>query len=157
MPRKKIGDIYQIDEVDRKILSLLQENARRSFKDMASKVGVSEATVFVRVKKLLKNGVVKAFRADLDPKIIGKSTVALVLLKADPNLYNGVLQEISEIDEIYEVYDVTGPYYAILKIRTGSPEELALVIDKIGSVKGVTSTETAMVLRTAKEEHILKV
>ena len=157
MPRRKVGDIYRLDNVDRKILALLQEDARRSFKDMASRVGVSEATVFVRVKKLVKNGVVRAFRADLDPKAVGKATIALVLLKADPSLYNEALQELAEIEDVYEIYDVTGPYYAILKIRTGSPEELASVIDRIGAVKGVLSTETAMVLRTVKEEKILKV
>ena len=64
MPRKKLEDIYKLDEVDNKILRLLQEDARRSFKDMAGRVNVSEATVFVRVKKLLKNGVIRAFRAD---------------------------------------------------------------------------------------------
>lgn len=157
MPRRKVGDIYRLDDVDRKILALLQEDARRSFKDMASRVGVSEATVFVRVKKLVKNGVVRAFRADLDPKVVGKATIALVLLKADPSLYNEALQELAEIEDVYEIYDVTGPYYAILKIRTSSPEELASVIDRIGAVKGVLSTETAMVLRTVKEEKILKV
>lgn len=157
MPRRKIGDIYRLDDVDRKILVLLQEDARRSFKDMASKVGVSEATVFVRVKKLVKSGVVRAFRADLDPKAVGKATVALVLLKADPSLYNEALQELAKMEEVYEIYDVTGPYYAILKIRTSSPEELASVIDQIGAVKGVLSTETAMVLRAIKEEKILKV
>ncbi len=152
-----MGDTYTLDDVDRKILALLQEDARRSFKDMARRVGVSEATVFVRVKKLVKSGVVRAFRADLDPKAVGKATVALVLLRADPSLYNDALKELSRIGEVYEIYDVTGPYYAILKVRTGSPEELASAIDKIGSVKGVTATETAMALRTVKEEHTLKV
>jgi|YelNatPaOPRAMG01_1025707.scaffolds.fasta_scaffold09024_2 Lrp/AsnC family transcriptional regulator for asnA, asnC and gidA len=157
MPRRKIGDMYMLDEVDRKILMLLQEDARRSFKDMAGRVGISEATVFVRVKKLVKSGVIKAFRADLDPKAVGKATVALVLLKAEPSLYNEALQELARMEDVYEIYDVTGPYYAILKVRTSSPEELASAIDRIGAVRGVLSTETAMVLRAIKEEKMLKV
>ncbi|MEM2863699.1 MAG: Lrp/AsnC family transcriptional regulator [Candidatus Bathyarchaeia archaeon] len=157
MPRRKIGDMFVLDEVDRKILMLLQEDARRSFKDMAGRVGVSEATVFVRVKKLIKNGVIKAFRADLDSKAVGKATVALVLLKAEPSLYNEALKELARMEDVYEIYDVTGPYYAVLKVRTSSPEELASAIDRIGAVKGVLSTETAMVLRAIKEEKILKV
>jgi len=157
MPRRRIGDMYMLDEVDRKILMLLQEDARRSFKDMAGRVGISEATVFVRVKKLVKSGVIKAFRADIDPKAVGKATVALVLLKAEPSLYNEALQELARMEDVYEIYDVTGPYYAILKVRTSSPEELASAIDRIGAVRGVLSTETAMVLRAIKEEKMLKV
>lgn len=157
MPRKKLEDMHKLDVVDNKILRLLQEDARRSFKDMAGRVNVSEATVFVRVKKLLKSGVIRAFRADLDPKAVGQSTVAFVLVKADPSLFHSVLDELSSVEGVYEIYDVTGPYYAILKIRTGAPEELAAAIDRVGSVKGVSATETAMVLRTVKEEHTLKV
>ena len=146
----------ELDDVDRQILNLLQDNARRSFKEIAEEAKVSEATVFVRVKKLMKNSVIKSYKAIVDPKQVGKGTLAFVMLKANPNVYTKVLPTLVNMDEIYEIYDVTGAYYAILKIRTSSTEELATIIDKIGMIEGITGTETAMVLRSIKEETAIK-
>jgi DNA-binding Lrp family transcriptional regulator len=145
-----------LDDVDRQILNLLQDNARRSFKEIAEEAKVSEATVFVRVKKLMKNSVIKSYKAIVDPKQVGKGTLAFVMLKANPNVYTKVLPTLVNMDEIYEIYDVTGAYYAILKIRTSSTEELAAIIDKIGMIEGITGTETAVVLRSIKEEIAIK-
>jgi len=146
----------ELDDTDRQILNMLQDDARRSFKDIAKEVTVSEATVFVRVKKLLKNGVIRSFKAIVDPKLVGKETLAFVMLKVNPNVYTKVLPILMKMDEIYEIYDVTGAYYAILKIRTRSTEELAAIIDKIGMIEGITGTETAVVLRSIKEELAIK-
>jgi len=77
-------------------------------------------------------------------------------LKANPNVYTKVLPTLVNMDEIYEIFDVTGAYYAILKIRTSSTEELAAIIDKIGMIEGITGTETAVVLRSIKEEIAIK-
>jgi Lrp/AsnC family transcriptional regulator for asnA, asnC and gidA len=146
----------ELDETDKRILDLLQEDARRSFKDIAKEVDVSEATVFFRVKKLVKSGVIKSFKAIVDPKLVGKETLAFVMLKANPNVYTKVLPTLMKMEEIYEIYDVTGAYYAILKIRTRNTEELAAIIDKIGMIEGITGTETAVVLRKIKEELTIK-
>lgn len=146
----------ELDETDKRILDLLQEDARRSFKDIAKEVNVSEATVFFRVKKLVKSGVIKSFKAIVDPKLVGKETLAFVMLKANPNVYTKVLPTLMKMEEIYEIYDVTGAYYAILKIRTRNTEELAAIIDKIGMIEGITGTETAVVLRKIKEELTIK-
>jgi DNA-binding Lrp family transcriptional regulator len=145
-----------LDDVDRHILNLLQDDARRSFKEIAGEVKVSEATVFVRVKKLMKNSVIKSYKAIVDPKQVGRGTLAFVMLKANPNVYTKVLPTLVNMDEIYEIFDVTGAYYAILKIRTSSTEELAAIIDKIGMIEGITGTETAVVLRSIKEEIAIK-
>jgi Lrp/AsnC family transcriptional regulator for asnA, asnC and gidA len=146
----------ELDDVDRQILNLLQDDARRSFKEIAEEAKVSEATVFVRVKKLMKNSVIKSYKAIVDPKQVGKGTLAFVMLKANPNVYTKVLPTLVNMDEVYEIYDVTGAYYAILKIRTGSTEELASIIDKIGMIEGITGTETTVVLRSIKEEIAIK-
>ncbi len=133
-------------------MNRLQEDARRSFKGIAEEIGVSETTVFLRVKKLQESRVIKGFRAVLDPLLVGKGTTAIMLVKADPKSYNKVLEELSKMNEVCEIYDVTGAYYTVLKIRADSTEELSRVIDKIGSIDGIIGTETSVVLRTIKEE-----
>lgn len=148
--------MINLDEIDKIILNMLQENARISFKEIAEKANVSEATIHVRVKRLLNKGVIKGFKAIIDPKQVGKSTTAFVLIKADQRAFTKAINKIKRIENVYEVHDVTGSYYAILKVRVKDTEELASLIDKIGSIEGVTATETAVVLRSLKEELTIK-
>jgi len=149
--------LAELDRVDRLILRRLQEDARRSFKEIAQEVKVSEATIFVRVRKLIENGVIKGFRAVVNPELVGKKTTAIVLLKAEPRSYGRALEELLKIDSIEEIYDVTGAYYSVLKIRTNSIKELADIIDNMGKIEGIVGTETAVVLRTVKEDSTIKV
>jgi len=146
----------KIDEVDKVILEILQDDARTAFRKIAAKAGLSEAAVFARVKKLQKKGVIRRFTALVSPEMLGKSLTAFVLVSSDPKKLHTVLETLSSMDDVYEVYDVTGTYYAIAKIRTKDREKLANIIDEIGLIEGVTSTETALVLRCMKEETRVK-
>jgi len=146
----------KVDDVDRTILKILQDDARIAFRKIAQKVGVSEATVFIRVKKLLERGIIRRFTALVSPELLGKSLTAFVLINADPKRLQPVLYTLASMDDVYEVYDVTGTYYAIAKIRTEDRERLAKIIDQIGLIEGITSTETAIVLRPIKEETRIK-
>ncbi|MCS7140167.1 MAG: Lrp/AsnC family transcriptional regulator [Candidatus Nezhaarchaeota archaeon] len=145
-----------LDDVDLKILRILQEDARTPFSKIASSIGVSEATVHLRVQKLKRLGIIKGFKAIIDPSKVGKGLTAIVLLKADPMKFKEVLKQVALIDDVYEVYDVTGEYYAVLKIRASNRESLVKIIDRIGEIEGVTSTQTMLVLRVIKEEEKLK-
>ncbi|MBC7112789.1 MAG: Lrp/AsnC family transcriptional regulator [Candidatus Methanomethylicia archaeon] len=148
---------YDLDELDRMILNQLQANARTPFSKIAKEAGVSEATVFLRVRRLQQNGVIKAFRAIVSPPHVGRSLSAFILVKADPRKYGEVLNVVKNLNEVTEAYDVTGPYYLILRVDVADKESLAKVIDLIGSVDGVSSTETAIVLKEVKENVGLKV
>lgn len=147
----------EIDDVDRKILRALQKDARASFKKIGEDVGVSEATVFVRVKKLQEGGVLRGFKAIVDPKAVGKNLTAIMLVQANPKSLPGMLDALKRLDDIYEIYDVTGQYYSILKIKTSGTDELSRIIDEIGIIEGIAGTETIIVLRTVKEETGVKI
>jgi len=147
----------KIDDIDREILRMLQDNSRVAFKRIAEKVGVSEATIFVRVKNLRKKGVIKRFTVIVSPELLGKSLTAFVLINSEPKKLESVLETLSDMDDVYEVYDVTGTYYIIAKIRTENKESLAKIIDRIGMIDGVTRTETAIVLKSVKEETRIKI
>ncbi len=148
--------LRDLDDVDKKILGRLQEDARISFKEIAKEVGTSEATIFVRVKKLQKSGVIKGFRAILNPASVGKQVTAFALVKAEPKSYPRMLAQLMNLEDICEIHDVTGAYYSILKLRTTTSEKLAEILDKIGEIEGVAGTETVIVLRTIKEETSVK-
>jgi len=146
-----------LDEVDRKILRDLQLDGRSSFKKIGEDAGVSEATVFVRVKKMQDKSVIKSFKAIVEPKAVGKMLTAIVLVRADPKAFPGMLDALKKLDDVYEIYDVTGQYYSILKIKTTGTDELSKIILEIGNIDGVAGTETMIVLRTVKEEIGIKI
>ena len=146
-----------LDEVDLKILRDLQRDARVSFKTIAQKSGVSEATIFVRVRKMQERGVIKGFTTLIDPAAVGKPLTAIVLVRANPKTYTGVLDALAKLDDIYEIYDVTGQYYSILKIRTSGTEALGKIMDDVGRIDGIAGTETIIVLRTVKEDTAIRI
>jgi Lrp/AsnC family transcriptional regulator for asnA, asnC and gidA len=146
-----------LDNIDRVILETLQDDARTALRKIAEKTGVSEATIFARVKKLQEKGVIKRFTALVSPELLGKSLTAFVLINTNPKSLQTVLASLKGMNDVYEAYDITGSFYAIAKIRASSREELAKLIDQIGLIDGVTSTETAIVLRCIKEETRVKI
>ena len=146
----------EIDETNKAILQMLQDDSRIAFARIAEEVGVSEATVFVRVKKLQRKGVIERFTTIISPSSIGKNITAFVLISANPKKLQEVFEVLSKMDDVYEIYDVTGNYYVIAKIRSENSEKLAEIIDEIGLIDGITSTETSITLRCIKEETRLK-
>jgi Lrp/AsnC family transcriptional regulator for asnA, asnC and gidA len=153
----QVSLMIELDEIDRKILRELQRDARTSFKRIGDDIGVSEATVFVRVRKLQEKGVLTGFRAVINPKTVGKNLTAIVLVRAHPKTFPGMLNSLKKFDDVYEIYDVTGEYYSILKIRTSGTDELGKIIDQIGAIEGIAGTETIIVLRTVKEDLGVKI
>lgn len=152
----QISETTTLDTADLKILRELQRDSRASFKSIAQKVGVSEATVFVRVKKLQEKGVIKGFTTLVTPQALGKPLTAIVLVRANPKAQAGTLEALRKFEDIYEVYDVTGQYYSILKVRTSGTEELAKIMDEVAKIDGIAGTETIIVLRTVKEDANLR-
>ncbi|MCS7125654.1 MAG: Lrp/AsnC family transcriptional regulator [Aigarchaeota archaeon] len=143
------------DEKDLEILKILQENGRASYSEIAKKLGLSEAAVYTRIQKLIKQGVIKKIQAILDSEKLGLNLSAIIAVKAQPSKYENVLRELSQMSEISEIYDVTGDYYCLLKLKVSNREALAKLLDKIGSMDGVIATDTRIVLRTIKESYTI--
>src|SRR5271157_1284196 len=80
----QVSQVADLDDADRKILRELQRDARVSFKTIAQKAGVSEATIFVRVKKMQEKGVIQGFTAVVNSAAVGKPLIAIVLVRANP-------------------------------------------------------------------------
>ena len=144
--------MVELDEINRTILEELQKDARVSFRKIAKKAGVSEAAIFLRVRKLQEEGIITGFTTIVSPEKVGKSLTAFVLIRGEPQKLPAILDSLSKIEGVCELHDVTGNYYAIAKIRTGTREELTKILDAIGTIQGIISTETAIVLRSLKED-----
>lgn len=142
---------YSLDRLDKEILEILQEDGRISYSKIAQMLNMSESTIHMRIKRLRELGILRGFYADIDMEKIGLKVLAFVQLKADPKKYEQVLNVLKEMKEVAEIYDVTGEYYALVKVVVPSNEDLAKVLDEIGKLDGVTDTYTMIVLRVIKE------
>lgn len=148
-----------IDEIDREILMLLQENGRLSNAAIAEQVGLTTSTVFDRIKKLEKKGIIQKYVAVVDPAALGKSITAFVRLVVGTDgqePYIESKQQFSEIcqtePDVLECHTVAGEDCYILKVRVGSTNELEKLIERLRSHGLVTKTTTNIVLSTFKEE-----
>ncbi len=144
-----------LDDVDKKILAILQRNSRTPLREISKEVGLAESTVYERIKRLKEKGVIKKFTVILEPTALGFNILGIILLKCKAGMYSSVAKELSAYDKIVEVYETTGNYDMLVKIRTKSSEELNDFLDKIGSISGVEATHTMVVLKTHKETNEL--
>ena len=151
------GKTVELDEIDKKIIKILQEDARTSFSRIAKMLNRSEATIHLRVKKLREMGVLKGFYADIDASKIGKDTLAFILIKIDANKHPETVKNIASLDDVYEAYDVTGEYSLLVKVIVRNKEELARLLDTIGKMDGVQETYTMYVLRVLKDVKSVRV
>lgn len=128
-----------MDETDKKILDILEDDARKSFTDIADEAGVSEGTVRNRVENMLEAGAIEKFTVRR-----GKTaSKAVVMVKIETGRdIEDVLEDFPDV----EVMEVAGEYDLILEIEKDSNHEINYVLDEIRSIDGVESTETYMVL-----------
>ncbi|MCS7124500.1 MAG: Lrp/AsnC family transcriptional regulator [Candidatus Bathyarchaeota archaeon] len=140
-----------MDEVDKKILKLLQEDARLPFLEMAQKLKLSESTIRKRVQALKERGVIKRFTIEIDPAKIGLNTVAIVGIDVDPSKLLEVAQKLCELKEIRCVATSTGDHMIMTEIWTKDGRELTkLISEKIGPIEGVKKICPAIILEKLK-------
>ncbi|HDJ04948.1 AsnC family transcriptional regulator [Candidatus Bathyarchaeota archaeon] len=145
-----------MDEVDRKIIGLLQEDARISFSRIAGKLGISVGTAYNRIKSLEESGVLKGYTAIVDPVKLGQTLTAIVLVQADGKHLVEVEREVSKIDNVICVYDITGDYDIAVVARFKDRFSLNTFIKNLLKMPYVKRTVTNVVLNVVKEDFRVK-
>lgn len=139
-----------MDELDRKIVSILQSNGRASNAKIARQVGVSEGTVRRRLKRLVEDGIIHVV-AIPDPAKIGYGSEAIVGIRVDPDKIDQVADAIALLTPVHWVVVTTGAYDIFATVATPSAEELGKFLrTKIGTITGVHRTETFVQLAVKK-------
>ncbi|MEM1566089.1 MAG: Lrp/AsnC family transcriptional regulator [Candidatus Bathyarchaeia archaeon] len=140
-----------MDEIDQKILKLLQEDGRLPFLEIAQKLKLSESTIRKRVQALKERGVIKRFTVEVDPAKMGLNTVAIVGIDVDPPKLLEVAQKLCEFKEIRCVATSTGDHMIMTEIWTKDGRELTrLISEKIGPIEGVKKICPAIILERLK-------
>ena len=140
----------ELDELDDKLISLLQTNGRASNIELAKMVGVSEGTIRRRFRNLIKDEVIRVV-AIPDPAKLGRGTTALIGLQVDPSEVDPVAAALALVPEVQYVSVTTGAFDVFLWVALGSPEELSAFLRlQVGSIPGVRRTETFVNLSIRK-------
>lgn len=146
-----------IDETDRKIIELLQEDGRLSNAALAEKVGLTTSTVYERVRKLERKGIIKGYVAVIDAERLGKPITAFIRLSVSGLTENYVdsknkVREIALVEpDVLECHGISGEDCYILKVRATSPNDLERLIERIRSRASIARSTTSIVLSTFKE------
>ncbi len=142
----------RIDEIDVKILSLLQANGRMKRNAIAEAVGLSVPSVSERMRKLEERGVLVGYHAVVDAKRLHFDITAFIRVMVDGSgQYEGVIHQACGLSEVLEVHSITGEGSHILKVRTRNTTTLERLLSRIQSWPGVSGTRTSIVLSTFKE------
>ncbi|MFP4005490.1 MAG: Lrp/AsnC family transcriptional regulator [Candidatus Hadarchaeia archaeon] len=141
-----------VDEIDIKIVKKLEKDGRASFREIAEDLDVSEGTVYNRVNRMEKEGIIKGFSARSDSMKLGKDLEAVINLRVEGEHLVEVEEEISEWEPVRCVYDVTGEYDVILIARFDTRSSLNGFIKKIISLDHVERSVTHLVLNVEKED-----
>lgn len=144
--------MFNLDEIDTRILELLEEDARRSFTEMAEKLKVSESSIRKRVSALQKEGVIKKFTIKVDHAKLGLNTVAIVGIDVDSDKMLEIAQELCDFKEVKCVATSSGDHMIMLEIWAKNGKELnKLIAEEIGRIEGVRQICPALILEKLKD------
>ena len=150
----------KLDEKDRAILALIQGNCKLTAKQISKKIGSPITTVFAKIKRMEKLGVIREYRAILDSRKLNRGATAFIL--ASVSYRDGssgalisqrdVAEHIAKFPEVQEVHIVAGDWDLLIKLKANTVDAIGkFVIDNLRIVKGIEESLTCMVFETCKE------
>lgn len=141
------------DEIDWRILTVLQANARTPNAELARQLGMAPSAVHERIRKLEERGVIAGYESRIAPKAVGLGLTAFVFVRSDER--SGAVETgrlLAEMPEAQEVHHVAGEDCYLVKVRARDTDDLArLLRERFGVIPGLRSTRTTIVLGTLKE------
>jgi len=141
-----------LDELDARILRVLNADARRSYRELARELGVAIGTVSARLKRLESSGVVHGYVPLLDQQRLGYDVLAVIGVKISRGRLLEVQRRLGKDERVFGVYDVTGEWDSILMARFRNTRELDGFIKRLAVTENVESTYTQVVLNVVKHE-----
>lgn len=141
----------KLDEIDRKLLALLAEDSTQSYADLGEAIHLSAPAVHDRVKRLKRDGVIRATVAKIDGCKVGRTLLAFVLVNTKNLVSTKRLLTLANVPEIEEMHTVAGDSCVLLKVRVRETEGLEELLGKIQDIEGVDGTRSYIVMSTFVE------
>ena len=142
--------IEGLDELDKGIIKHLSKNARMTFVDIGKALGVSDATIYNRVKRLMKMKVIKRFTIEVDETAMRKMVSGFMLVNVKPGTVNKVSNQLSELERVSEIHEVHGSEDLVVKVKAKNLGRLRSVILNVRRISDVVATEFKPIFKTWK-------
>jgi len=148
----------ELDALDRNILSILQDDARTPFTRIAEKVGVSDATIHLRVRKIEAMGLIERYTVVVNEATLGLPVTTYVLIRVDPGTVEEVCMQLAQLEETYDICEIHEWYDLLVKVRGSSLEGVRdILIQKIRSIPHVVGSEAYTVYKTWKRDFGVRI
>lgn len=139
-----------MDQIDRAIVDILRADARISISDLAARVQVSRANAYTRFNRLVSAGVIRGFRAEVDPKALGLGLAAYVQVRIRQNSWKSFRTRAWALPEAEHVALVSGDFDCVLLVRARDADHLReLVLEQVQALPEVLATQTVLIF----DEH----
>jgi Lrp/AsnC family transcriptional regulator, regulator for asnA, asnC and gidA len=147
-----------IDAVDLKIIDILGKDSSTTFVDIAKQIGVSDATIHIRVRRLREAGIIGNFTISVDNNRLGYDHLAFMGINVEPGFAEDVTNDLSSLQEILEIHEMHNRFDLLLKIRAKDLNELRdIVVNKVRTLPHILETDLMTILKTRKEEQMVPI
>ena len=130
-----------LDDLDRAILNMLQDDSRMAYTAIGKELGISEGTVRYRVKNLVEQGVILNFTTLLDPRKVGFPITGILTAHIAAGSFDSVVDELKKIDEIHHMFQSTGKFDLVIVANTEDMGHLGELKNEIETIEGISDVE----------------
>jgi Lrp/AsnC family transcriptional regulator for asnA, asnC and gidA len=145
-----------LDDVNLQIIAILARDCSTPFVEIAKQIGISDATVHARVKRLKDEGIIRRFTLSLNNDLLGYDHLAFAGINVRPGFADRITEELSNLEEVLEIHEMHNRFDLFLKIRAKDLNHMRDIIEnKIRILPNILETELMTILKTSKEEQIV--
>ena len=144
-----------LDDINLKIIDVLSKDSSLPFVEIDKQIGISDATVHLRVRRLRDEGIISKFTLSVDNDLLGYDHLSFIGINIRPGLADRITEELSTIEEVLEVHEMHGKYDLFVKVRAKDLNHTRDIIEnKIRILPNIVDTQLMTVLKTSKEEQM---
>jgi Lrp/AsnC family leucine-responsive transcriptional regulator len=151
----------ELDGIDKSLLRILQQDSKRTNKELAVKLGMSVTAIYERIKKLERLGVIKNYVALLDDRVVGRGFVVFCHIKLLRHAQEAIAdfeRQVRKLSEVNECYHVSGDYDYLLKVRVRDMEDFRrFMVEKLTTLDHIGSTQSSFSISEVKNSTALSI
>ncbi len=137
-----------MDNLDQRLLALLQDNARTPATELSRRLGISRSTIQSRLKRLESQNIIEGYTVKLHDEYEQNSLMAHVLIETTQKLSGQTYVALGKLSQLTSLFAISGDYDMIAIVRASSPQELNQLLDSIADMPGVVRTNSSVILET---------
>ena len=129
--------VPNLDEIDIKLLEILQENCKLNFTQIGHKMNIAESTVRYRIERLEKRGIITNYIALINPRMVGLTITAIMMIKINPQKIQEISSKLADFKELRHLFRATGQYDMISVVNARDISHLNNLMSEIKQIEGV--------------------